>query len=62
MPRELPPLNAVRAFEAAARNLSMALAARELGVSAGAVSQQVRQLEEQGQVTIIRGDSEDTFV
>jgi len=46
MPRELPPLNAVRAFEAAARNLSMALAARELGVSAGAVSQQVRQLED----------------
>jgi len=46
VPRELPPLNAIRAFEAAARNQSMALAARELGVSAGAVSQQVRQLED----------------
>jgi len=44
--RELPPLTAIRAFEAAARHLSMAKAARELGVSAGAVSHQVRQLEE----------------
>lgn len=46
MPRELPPLNAVRAFEAAGRNLSISKAARELGVSSGAVSHQVRLLEE----------------
>ena len=46
LPRQLPPLTAIRAFEAAARNLSMAKAARELGVSAGAISHQVRQLEE----------------
>ncbi|NQV80338.1 MAG: LysR family transcriptional regulator, partial [Alphaproteobacteria bacterium] len=46
MPRELPPLTAIRAFEAAARNMSMTKAARELGVSPGAVSHQVRQLEE----------------
>ena len=46
MPRELPPLNAVRAFEAAGRNMSISKAARELGVSPGAVSHQVRLLEE----------------
>src|SRR5260221_6826268 len=42
----LPPLNALRAFEAAARHLSFKQAARELHVTAGAVSQQVRLLEE----------------
>src|SRR5258706_10500710 len=42
----LPPLNALRAFEAAARLLSISLAADELNVTAGAVSRQIRQLEE----------------
>lgn len=42
----LPPLNALRAFEAAARHLSFKQAAQELHVTAGAVSQQVRLLEE----------------
>jgi DNA-binding transcriptional LysR family regulator len=42
----LPPLNALRAFEAAARHLSFKLAAHELHVTAGAVSQQVKLLEE----------------
>jgi LysR family glycine cleavage system transcriptional activator len=42
----LPPLNALRAFEAAARHLSFKLAAHELHVTAGAISQHVRQLEE----------------
>lgn len=42
----LPPLNAVKAFEVAARMGSFALAAAELGVSAAAVSQQVRHLED----------------
>jgi len=41
-----PPLNAVRAFVAAARHLSFTRAGRELGVTHGAVSRQVRQLEE----------------
>jgi LysR family glycine cleavage system transcriptional activator len=41
-----PPLNALRAFEAAARHLSFKLAARELHVTAGAVSHQVRLLED----------------
>ncbi|WP_205666066.1 LysR family transcriptional regulator [Aquabacter cavernae] len=42
----LPPLNALRAFEAAARHLSFKQAAYELHVTAGAVGQQVRLLEE----------------
>ena len=41
----LPPLNAVKAFEAAARCGSHVAAARELGVTPAAVSQQVRNLE-----------------
>jgi LysR family glycine cleavage system transcriptional activator len=41
----LPPLNALRAFEAAARHESFAKAADELGVTPGAVTQQIRQLE-----------------
>ena len=42
----LPPLNALRAFEAAARHLSFKKAARDLHVTAGAVSHQVKLLEE----------------
>lgn len=45
MTYRLPSLNALRAFEAAARHLSFKTAASELGVTAGAVSQQVRKLE-----------------
>lgn len=41
----LPSLNALRAFEAAARCESFTKAADELGVTAGAVTQQIRQLE-----------------
>lgn len=44
--RRLPPLNALRAFEAAARHGSLSKAADELSVTPGAVSQQIRQLEE----------------
>ena len=40
------PLNALRIFDAAARHLSFAAAASELGVTAAAVSVQVRRLEE----------------
>lgn len=45
MTYRLPPLNALRAFEAAARHLSFKGAAAELHVTPGAVSQQVRSLE-----------------
>ena len=43
----LPSLNGLRAFEAAARHLSFARAAAELGVTRTAVSHQIRRLEEQ---------------
>lgn len=43
--RSLPPLNALRAFEVSGRRLSFRAAADELGVTQGAVAQQVRALE-----------------
>lgn len=43
--RDLPPLNALKAFEAAARHGGFVEAARELSVTPSAVSQQVKQLE-----------------
>jgi len=45
MKRKLPPLNTLRAFEAAARHLSFTRAAEELHVTHGAVSQAVKTLE-----------------
>ena len=45
MTYSLPPLNALRAFEAAARHLSFKLAAHELHVTPAAVGQQVKALE-----------------
>ncbi|WP_392353445.1 LysR family transcriptional regulator [Brevundimonas sp. LF-1] len=42
----IPPLNALKAFEAAARRLNITRAAEELSVTPGAVSQQIRILEE----------------
>lgn len=45
--RQLPPLNALRTFEAAARHLHMGRAADELGVTHGAVSKQIGHLEGQ---------------
>ncbi|SOH95524.1 LysR family transcriptional regulator, glycine cleavage system transcriptional activator [Monaibacterium marinum] len=42
---QLPPLNGLRAFETAGRCLNFRAAADELGVTQGAVAQQVRQLE-----------------
>jgi LysR family glycine cleavage system transcriptional activator len=46
MRRHLPPLLAVRAFDAAARHLSFSLAGQELHVTQSAVSRQVKLLEE----------------
>jgi LysR family glycine cleavage system transcriptional activator len=46
MRRRLPPLTALRAFEAAARRLSFARAAEELNVTPAAISHQVKALEE----------------
>lgn len=41
----LPSLNGLRVFEVASRHLNFRLAAEELGVTQGAVAQQIRQLE-----------------
>src|SRR5690606_28688304 len=46
MPEQLPPLQTLRAFEATGRRLSMTLAAQELHLTHGAVSRQIRALEE----------------
>src|SRR5258708_20188273 len=47
MPRRLPQLNALKAFEAAARHESFTRAAEELCVTQGAVSHQVKALEDE---------------
>ncbi|WP_182085423.1 LysR substrate-binding domain-containing protein [Aureimonas sp. ME7] len=46
MARSLPPLSALRAFEAAARHLSFTRAGEELGMTQAAVSYQIKVLEE----------------
>lgn len=46
MVRRLPPLNGLKAFEAAARSESFTRAAEELNVTQGAVSHQVKALED----------------
>ncbi|MBB5214431.1 transcriptional regulator GcvA [Parapusillimonas granuli] len=52
----LPPLNSLRAFEAAARRLSITEAADELHVTPGAVSRQIRALEAAlGRQLFVRG-------
>lgn len=54
MSRPLPPLNALRAFEAAARHQSFSRAADELGVSHSAISRHVRGLEHRLSVRLFR--------
>lgn len=54
MPRALPPLNSLRAFEVAARHLSFTRAAEELHVTQAAVSHQVKALEARLGVPLFR--------
>lgn len=54
MSRRLPPLNALRAFEAAGRHLSFSKAAEELHVTPAAVSHHIKALEENLGVTLFR--------
>jgi DNA-binding transcriptional LysR family regulator len=55
MPRRLPSLNALRTFEATARLGRMTAAADELCVTHGAVSRQVRALQEELGVALFEG-------
>lgn len=57
MSRPIPPLNALRAFEVAARHLSFTRAADELFVTPSAVSHQVKTLEENLGVMLFMRDS-----
>ena len=54
--RHLPPLSAIRVFEAAARHLNFTAAAAELGMTQAAVSYQVKLLEERLGVALFRRD------
>ena len=54
MSARLPPLNALRAFEVAARHLSFKLAAEELSVTPTAISHQIRGLEDDLGVPLFR--------
>ncbi len=54
MARRLPPLNALRAFESAARHLSFTRAAEELNVTQAAISHQVKGLEERLGIALFR--------
>ena len=54
MSSRLPPLNSLRAFEAAARHLSLRKAADELHVTPAAISHQVKALEESLGVKLFR--------
>ncbi|WP_275628117.1 LysR family transcriptional regulator [Pseudomonas sp. 273] len=56
MSRDLPPLNALRAFDAVARLGGVGQAAAELHVTHGAVSRQLRQLEEDLGVALLAKD------
>jgi DNA-binding transcriptional LysR family regulator len=56
MSRDLPPLNALRAFEAAARLNSVSLAGEHLHVTHGAVSRQIKVLEEHLGVALFSKD------
>lgn len=52
--KKLPPLKSLQAFEAAGRHLSFTEAARELSVTPGAISQQIRLLEESLEVKLFK--------
>ncbi|MFT5112679.1 MAG: LysR family glycine cleavage system transcriptional activator [Parasphingorhabdus sp.] len=56
MKRRLPPLNSLRAFEAAAQRLNFTRAAEDLSVTSTAISHQIRQLEQWFGVSLFQRD------
>ncbi len=60
--RRLPPLNALRSFEAAARHLSFARAAGELHVTPAAISHQVKVLEDYLGIELFRRVNRNLFL
>jgi len=62
MARRLPPLNALRAFEAAARHLSFSRAAEELHVTPAAISHQIKALEAWLEVELFRRRGRDVLL
>ncbi|MFY0610601.1 MAG: LysR family transcriptional regulator [Hyphomicrobiaceae bacterium] len=60
--RRLPALNALRAFEAAARHSSFKVAADELSVTPAAISQQIRSLEAELEVALFRREPRSVVV
>lgn len=54
MPKSLPPLTWFRTFEAAARRLSLTAAAKEIGLTQSALSQQIKALESRLGVALFR--------
>jgi LysR family glycine cleavage system transcriptional activator len=58
----LPPIAAMRAFEAAARLQSFTRAAKELGLTQGAISHQIRALERQLGFDLFRRDPRETVL
>lgn len=61
-PGRLAPLNALKAFEAVGRRLSLSRAAEELSVTVGAVSQQIRLLEDHAGGALIRREGRSTVL
>lgn len=57
MPSKLPPLNALKVFDVAARKLSFSKAAEELCVTQGAVSKQIKLLEDYLQIALFKRTS-----
>jgi LysR family glycine cleavage system transcriptional activator len=62
MTKDMPPLNALRAFEAAGRHLSITKAAAELCVTVTAVSHQVKSLEDYLEVRLFRRAGNSLFL
>lgn len=54
MDRRLPPLSSLRAFEVAARHMSFSRAASELNVTQGAISRQIKTLEDYLGISLFR--------